>query len=94
MTDELLRANGVLIHCCSDWPCRLCRPYAWAGLGANFLCVDCAVSITAAAIPAIDPNLQGLVGLPGPLTEDGTGGEEPSPDSVWDFFGLPPAKRG
>jgi hypothetical protein len=51
--DEIIPVNGVVIHAQSDWPCSGCRPAADAEDGGTFLCVKCAIALTAASIRRI-----------------------------------------
>ena len=51
--DEIIPVNGVVIHAQSDWPCSGCRPSPDAEDGGTFLCVKCAISLTAASIRRI-----------------------------------------
>jgi len=51
--DEIIPVNGVVIHAQGDWPCSGCRPSAEAEDGGTFLCVKCAISLTAASIRRI-----------------------------------------
>ena len=85
--DEVIPVNGVVIHSQSDWPCSGCRPSAHDEQGGTFLCVKCAISLTAASIRRIE-------------ARSGTGStESPKPESEpseveegADLFGwVPPA---
>lgn len=51
--DEVIPVNGVVIHSQRDWPCSACRPSANDQQGGTFLCVKCAISLTAASIRKI-----------------------------------------
>ena len=51
--DETIPVNGVVIHAQGDWPCSGCRPSPDAEDGGTFLCVKCAISLTAASIRRI-----------------------------------------
>lgn len=51
--DEVIPVNGVVIHAQKDWPCSACRPSANEDQGGTFLCVQCAISLTAASIRRI-----------------------------------------
>ena len=50
--DEVIPVNGVVIHSQSDWPCSACRP-STNEHGGTFLCIRCAISLTAASIRRI-----------------------------------------
>lgn len=45
MTDERVPTQGMLIHSRHDWPCVLCRPNTWAGIGETLLCMECATNL-------------------------------------------------
>jgi hypothetical protein len=51
--DEIIPVNGVVIHAQTDWPCSGCRPAPDAEDGGTFLCVKCAIALTAASIRRI-----------------------------------------
>jgi hypothetical protein len=51
--DEVIPVNGVIIHSQSDWPCSGCRPSANEEQEGTFLCIRCAISLTAASIRRI-----------------------------------------
>jgi hypothetical protein len=53
MTDERVPTQGMLIHSCRDWPCVLCRPHAWAGIGDTLLCMECATNLVADSIEKV-----------------------------------------
>jgi hypothetical protein len=48
--DEIIPVNGVVIHSQYDWPCSGCRPRLSKDQGGTFLCVKCAIALTAASI--------------------------------------------
>jgi hypothetical protein len=86
MRDVPVSTNGVLIHSESDWPCSWCRPEAWAGLGPNLLCLDCAVSITATLVSKL-----GSVARSDGRLEEGhenlrADAEAGGPGHPWDLF--------
>jgi hypothetical protein len=51
--DEVIPVNGVVIHSQSGWPCSACRPSANDERANTFLCIKCAISLTAASIRRI-----------------------------------------
>ena len=51
--DEIIPVNGVVIHAQCDWPCSGCNPSPDAEDGGTFLCLNCAISLTAASIRRI-----------------------------------------
>lgn len=53
MTDERVPTQGMLIHSRRDWPCVLCRPHTWAGIGDTLLCMECATSLVADSIQKV-----------------------------------------
>lgn len=53
MTDERVPTQGMLIHSRRDWPCVLCRPNAWAGVGDTLLCMECATNLVADSVQKV-----------------------------------------
>jgi hypothetical protein len=51
--DEVIPVNGVVIHSQTEWPCSGCRPSAKDRQAGTFLCIKCAISLTAASIRGI-----------------------------------------
>jgi len=42
--------TGMLVHSRRDWPCASCHGGVSAAPGRNFLCLECASAIVAAAV--------------------------------------------
>lgn len=53
MRDELVPTQGMLIHSRGDWPCILCRPHLWAGIGDTLLCMECATNLVADSVKKV-----------------------------------------
>lgn len=53
MRDERVPTQGMLIHSRGDWPCALCRPHAWAGIGDTLLCMECATDLVTDSIQRV-----------------------------------------
>jgi len=93
MKDVPVSTNGVLIHTQSDWPCSWCRPDAWSGLGANLLCLDCAITITAALASKLADAAAGQEWLPEDREPLPAEGEPNVPGIYWNLFGPRYLKR-
>ena len=50
---ELVPTNGVVIHAERNWPCASCRPLSESQADRTFLCLECAIALTAASIQRI-----------------------------------------
>lgn len=82
--DEIIPVNGVVIHAQGDWPCSGCRPSPDAEDGGTFLCVKCAIYLSAASI-------RGIAGRPSARTSDAQNLESEIEESL--DLSVPPPPR-
>ena len=87
--DEVIPVNGVVIHSQPDWPCSGCRPTPGEVEGSTFLCVKCAIALTAASIRGI--RTQPGAGPAESRTrenevEEGSGSSEWIPPGFWELM--------
>jgi hypothetical protein len=82
--DEVIPVKGVVIHSQRDWPCSRCRPLLNDAQGSTFLCVKCAISLTAASIRQIP-------GRPGASLGESSTRDSETDESTASSGWIPPA---